>query len=81
MEANKILLQRKFARIIESLAKEAHITEEEAMGLFYTSKTYQLISVSLTKNIKSFTLIVDNSSLPESDTFITLLARFITKSS
>ena len=39
MEANKILLQRKFARIIESLAKEAHITEEEAMGLFYTSKT------------------------------------------
>lgn len=44
MEANKILLQRKFARIIENLAKEAHITEEEAMGLFYTSKTYQLIS-------------------------------------
>jgi len=44
MEANKILLQRKFARIIESLAKEAHITEEDAMGLFYTSKTYQLIS-------------------------------------
>ena len=44
MEANKILLQRKFARIIESLAKEAHITEEEAMGLFYTSKTYVRIS-------------------------------------
>ena len=44
MEANKILLQRKFARIIDNLAKEAHITEEEAMGLFYTSKTYQLIS-------------------------------------
>ena len=37
MEANKILLQRKFARIIESLAKEAHITEEEAMDLMSNS--------------------------------------------
>ena len=47
MEANKILLQRKFARIIDNLAKEAHITEEEAMGLFYTSKN---ISTHFTRN-------------------------------
>lgn len=44
MEANKILLQKKYARIIEGLAKEANISEEQAMGLFYSSKAYKLIS-------------------------------------
>lgn len=44
MEANKILLQKKYARIIELLAKHANISEEKAMKLFYESNTYQLIS-------------------------------------
>ena len=40
MLANKTLLQMKYARIIILLAKMAHITTEEAMELFYHSKTY-----------------------------------------
>lgn len=44
MEASKVLLQKKYARIIEGLAKEANISEEQAMGLFYSSKAYELIS-------------------------------------
>ncbi|BCN31833.1 DUF3791 domain-containing protein [Anaeromicropila herbilytica] len=44
MEANKVLLQKKYSRIIGQLAKEANISELEAMKLFYESNTYQLIS-------------------------------------
>ncbi len=44
MEANKIILQRKYARIINLFAKITGITIEEALGLFYDSKTFELIS-------------------------------------
>ncbi len=44
MEANKVLLQKKYARIIERLAVTANISEEKAMQMFYESNTYQLIS-------------------------------------
>ncbi len=44
MEANKILLQKKYARIIELLARCVNISEEKAMKLFYESNTYQLVS-------------------------------------
>ena len=44
MEANKILLQKKYARIIEQLAIKANITEEHALKLFYESNTYELVS-------------------------------------
>lgn len=44
MEANKVLLQKKYARIIEGLANSAKISEEKAMQLFYESSTYELIS-------------------------------------
>ena len=44
MTANKTLLQRKYARLIQLFAEKAHISTEEAMDKFYHSKTYFLIS-------------------------------------
>lgn len=44
MQANKIILQRKFARIVQLFANQTGITYEEALGLFYDSKTFELIN-------------------------------------
>lgn len=44
MTANKILLQRKYARIIHLFSEKASITVEEAIDKFYHSDTYLLIS-------------------------------------
>lgn len=44
MKANKILLQRKYARIIKLFSEQAGISIEEEMEKFYHSKTYELIS-------------------------------------
>lgn len=44
MQANKIILQRKFARIVQLFADQTGITYEEALGLFYDSKTFELIN-------------------------------------
>jgi hypothetical protein len=44
MLANKILLQRKYARIVQLFAEQTHISYEEALGMFYDSQTYELIS-------------------------------------
>ena len=44
MIANKILLQRKYARIVKLFAENNHISYEEALNLFYNSKTFELIS-------------------------------------
>lgn len=44
MTANKTLLQRKYARIIELFSKKAEIDLKEAMEKFYHSSTYDLIS-------------------------------------
>lgn len=44
MQANKIILQRKFARIVQLFADQTGITYEEALGMFYDSKTFELIS-------------------------------------
>lgn len=41
MEANPILLQKKYARVILIFAKEVGITAREAMDFFYHSITYQ----------------------------------------
>ena len=43
MEANRIILDMKYARIIEILAQRLNITLEEAMDLFYNSPVLQLI--------------------------------------
>jgi hypothetical protein len=44
MEANPILLQKKYARVIDEFAKEAGITIREALDFFYHSITYKDMS-------------------------------------
>ncbi len=44
MTANKVLLQRKYTRLIQLFAEKADMNIEEAMDKFYHSETYQLIS-------------------------------------
>ena len=43
MMANPILLQRKYARVIECFAKKQGISLDEAFYLFYRSEVYQLM--------------------------------------
>ena len=43
MEASRIMLDMKYARIIEILAQQLHLTREEAMDLFYNSPVFELI--------------------------------------
>lgn len=44
MKANKTILQMKYARIIKIFAEKAHISYEDALGKFYDSETFILIS-------------------------------------
>lgn len=44
MNANPILLQKKYARVIELLAKEMQLTLDAALDFFYRSESYRLIS-------------------------------------
>ena len=44
MEANTIILQMKYARIVKIFAEQAGLSYEEALGKFYDSQTYDLIS-------------------------------------
>ena len=44
MTANPILLQKKYARIIELFAKKEELSLDEALNFFYRSATYRLIS-------------------------------------
>ena len=43
MEANRIILDMKYARIIEILAERLTISREEAMDIFYNSPLFELI--------------------------------------
>ena len=43
MNANPVLLQKKYARIIEMFAEKQSIPREEALDFFYHSLTYQLM--------------------------------------
>lgn len=43
MEANRIILDMKYARIIGLLAQRLGISLEEAMDVFYTSPLFELI--------------------------------------
>lgn len=43
MEANRIILDMKYARIIEILAERLNISREEAMDIFYNSPLFELI--------------------------------------
>ena len=44
MNANPILLQKKYARIVALFAKHNSITIEKALDVFYHSELYKLIS-------------------------------------
>lgn len=44
MTANPILLQKKYSRIVGIFAKNNSISLDKALDMFYTSKTYRLIS-------------------------------------
>lgn len=44
MEANPAILQMKYARIIKIFAEQANLSYEDALGKFYDSQTYDLIS-------------------------------------
>ena len=44
MQANPILLQRKYARIVKLFAEQTGLTYEQALDAFYNSKTFELIS-------------------------------------
>lgn len=44
MEANHILLQKKYSRIIGLLAQKAYISKTDALEMFYKSITYKEMS-------------------------------------
>ena len=44
MEANKTILQMKYARIVGIFAKNTGLSLEDALSFFYDSDTYMLIS-------------------------------------
>lgn len=44
MEASQTILEMKYARIIEAIAKMRSIAVEQAMEMFYNSKTFNLIN-------------------------------------
>ena len=44
MEANKTILQMKYARIVAIFAHEAAIDLESALSFFYASYTYKMMS-------------------------------------
>lgn len=44
MQANKIILQQKYTRIVQLFAEKTNCSYEQALGTFYDSKTFELIS-------------------------------------
>ena len=41
MEANSVLLQKKYARIVALFAEQMQVTLDAALEIFYRSETYQ----------------------------------------
>lgn len=41
MEANKILLQMKYARIVNLFSEQVNLSMQDALDFFYHSETYQ----------------------------------------
>lgn len=44
MNANPILLQKKYSRVVECFAKTVGISLDDALNFFYNSEVYHLIS-------------------------------------
>lgn len=47
MNANPILLQKKYARVVELFADENQMTLDAALEFFYCSDVYRLISAGI----------------------------------
>ena len=47
MEANKTILQMKYARIVSIFAEQTGVTLEDALDFFYTSSIYQMMNESI----------------------------------
>ena len=43
MNANPILLQKKYARVVELFAEENYLSLDDAFAFFYKSKVYELM--------------------------------------
>lgn len=43
MEASRIILDMKYARVIEIISQRLNVTREEAMDIFYNSPMFELI--------------------------------------
>lgn len=43
MNANLILLQKKYARVVELFAEENHLSLDDALAFFYKSTVYELM--------------------------------------
>ncbi|MBQ2936511.1 MAG: DUF3791 domain-containing protein [Lachnospiraceae bacterium] len=43
MNANPILLQKKYARVVELFAEENYLSLDDALAFFYESKVYELM--------------------------------------
>lgn len=43
MNANPILLQKKYARVVKRFAEMAHLPLDTALSIFYRSEVYQLM--------------------------------------
>ncbi len=43
MTANPVLLQKKYARVVELFANETGLSLDESLRLFYGSKVYELM--------------------------------------
>lgn len=43
MNANPILLQKKYARVVKRFAEMAHLPLDTALSVFYRSEVYQLM--------------------------------------
>ncbi len=44
MQADKTILQMKYARIVRLFADKLQLSYEDALGFFYDSETYRLVS-------------------------------------
>ena len=50
MTANPVLLQKKYARVIECFAKQQGLSLDTALGLFYHSEVYIMVQLSRQKS-------------------------------
>lgn len=64
MEANSVLLQKKYARIVALFAEQMQLTLDEALEFFYRSETYQELRAGIADlHCRSDQYIVDELKL------------------